>query len=297
MNMLPIERIFVPLQHGSKDRRDIGLPAVAGRQRLAGRVFREERSQRTLTPHHVKRKRLGSVQLAFDNITEVFLDAPCTGHLVVCIDDCVKLYLLFVCESGGILQEEVSRPLEVFVGLHFPSAHGINGSIEVLDQMELVVADDGQRHQILDCIPERIPHVDTCGKHVCSLDRIQGLANQSLRILLLPASDYFKHRSVIIIEDTGEVTSVHGLLIYMYMVMRLYLAAMQKAKLHGTFHDVVDLVERQQEKPRGSRLALRLQKRVYRFFRAWMSSAPLHPPKEHPDSGSFHPRDTSGCEP
>ena len=29
MNMLPIERIFVPLLHGSKDRRDIGLPAVA----------------------------------------------------------------------------------------------------------------------------------------------------------------------------------------------------------------------------------------------------------------------------
>ena len=84
-------------------------------------------SQRTLTPHHVKRKRLGSVQLAFDNITEVFLDAPCTGHLVVCIDDCVKLYLLFVCESGGILQEEVSRPLEVFVGLHFTSAHSVNG--------------------------------------------------------------------------------------------------------------------------------------------------------------------------
>ena len=46
MNMLPIERIFVPLQHGSKDRRDIGLPAVASRQRLAGRVFREERGQR-----------------------------------------------------------------------------------------------------------------------------------------------------------------------------------------------------------------------------------------------------------
>lgn len=44
--MLPIERIFVPLQHGSKDRRDIGLPAVASRQRLAGRVFREERGQR-----------------------------------------------------------------------------------------------------------------------------------------------------------------------------------------------------------------------------------------------------------
>lgn len=83
-------------------------------------------SQRTLTPHHVKRKRLSPVQLAFDDITEVLLDAPCTGHLVVCIDDCVKLYLLLVCESGGILQEEVSRPLEVFVGLHFPSAHGIN---------------------------------------------------------------------------------------------------------------------------------------------------------------------------
>ena len=46
MNMLPIERIFVPLQYGSKDRRDIGLPAVASRQRLAGRVFREERGQR-----------------------------------------------------------------------------------------------------------------------------------------------------------------------------------------------------------------------------------------------------------
>ena len=176
-------------------------------------------SQRTLTPHHVKRKRLGPVQLSFDDITEVFLDAPCTGHFVVRIDNSVKLDLLLVCESGGILQEEVSRPLEVFVGLHFPSAHGINGSIEVFDQMELVVADGCQRHQLLDCIPERIPHVDTCGKHVCSLDRIQSLANQRLRIFLLPASDNFKHRSVIIIEDTGEVTSVHGLLIYMYMVM------------------------------------------------------------------------------
>ena len=44
MNMLPIERIFVYFQHGYKDRRDIGLPAVASRQRLASRVFREERS-------------------------------------------------------------------------------------------------------------------------------------------------------------------------------------------------------------------------------------------------------------
>jgi len=34
MNMLPIERIFVPLHHGSKRTRNIGLPAVAGRQRL-----------------------------------------------------------------------------------------------------------------------------------------------------------------------------------------------------------------------------------------------------------------------
>ena len=51
MNMLPIERIFVPLQHGSKDRRDIVLPAVAGRQRLAGRVFREERGQREHIRH------------------------------------------------------------------------------------------------------------------------------------------------------------------------------------------------------------------------------------------------------
>lgn len=41
MNMLPTERIFVNLQHGRKDRRDIGLPAVASRQRLAGRVFRK----------------------------------------------------------------------------------------------------------------------------------------------------------------------------------------------------------------------------------------------------------------
>ena len=46
MNMLPIEIIFVNLQHGSKDRRDIGLPAIASRQRLAGRVFRKERGQR-----------------------------------------------------------------------------------------------------------------------------------------------------------------------------------------------------------------------------------------------------------
>ena len=66
-------------------------------------------SQRTLTPHHVKCKRFGPVQLAFDDITEVLLDAPCTGHLVVCIDNSVKLYLLLVCESGGILQKEVSE--------------------------------------------------------------------------------------------------------------------------------------------------------------------------------------------
>ena len=46
MNMLPIERNFVPLQHGSKRTRPIGLPAVACRQRLAGGVVREERGQR-----------------------------------------------------------------------------------------------------------------------------------------------------------------------------------------------------------------------------------------------------------
>ena len=46
MNMLQSERIFVPLHHGSKRTRHIGLPAVAGRQRLAGRVVREERGQR-----------------------------------------------------------------------------------------------------------------------------------------------------------------------------------------------------------------------------------------------------------
>lgn len=45
MSMLQIEKIFVPLQHGSKRTRHIGLPAVAGRQRLAGRVVREERGQ------------------------------------------------------------------------------------------------------------------------------------------------------------------------------------------------------------------------------------------------------------
>ena len=44
--MLQSERIFVPLHHGSKRTRHIGLPAVAGRQRLAGGVFREERGQR-----------------------------------------------------------------------------------------------------------------------------------------------------------------------------------------------------------------------------------------------------------
>ena len=46
MNMLPIERICVPLHHGSKRTRHIGLPAVAGRQRLAGGFVREERGQR-----------------------------------------------------------------------------------------------------------------------------------------------------------------------------------------------------------------------------------------------------------
>ena len=50
------------------------------------------------------------------------------------------------------------------------------------------------------------------------------------------------------------------------MVIGLYLAAMQQSKLHGTFHNVVNLVESQQQKPRSGSLTFRLKKRVYRFF-------------------------------
>ena len=45
MNMVAREKFFVSLHHGSKRTRHIGLPAVAGRQRLAGRVVRAERGQ------------------------------------------------------------------------------------------------------------------------------------------------------------------------------------------------------------------------------------------------------------
>ena len=43
--MLQVEKIFVPLPHGSKHTRHIGLSAVTRRQRLAGGIVREKRGQ------------------------------------------------------------------------------------------------------------------------------------------------------------------------------------------------------------------------------------------------------------
>ena len=64
--------------------------------------------QGTLAPHRIERECLGSVHLASDDVSEIFLDTPSTGYLVVGIDDGIKLHLLLVCELGGVLQEEVS---------------------------------------------------------------------------------------------------------------------------------------------------------------------------------------------
>lgn len=195
-----------------------------------------------LSPHEVENEHLCMFALSLNDVTKLFLDAPCIGNRQIRLDDSIKPDLLSVCKIGLVFEEKILAPLENGISLDLTFPDTVNSLLEVTYKMVWVMADANLWHEFQSCIFEVVPHVNCECQYVSLLYRIQSFVYQSLGIFSLPAFLNLKYCAVIRIENTGIAMSTMGLLVYMYMVIHNGMATMGKSILHSAFHHVMYLI-------------------------------------------------------
>ena len=217
-------------------------------------------------PHGVECKGLLSVCRP-DDVPEVFLDSPCTRHLVVGFADCIKLHVLLVRKTRLVRKEEILGLLQVILCLYLSNPSLVNGLVQVLDQMVRVMTNLGIGEHLLGDIDEGLPHVHGNRLNRSSLYGSQALFYQQLGILLSTAFGNINHKASLTVAKYSDIVALTpGFLINTQMVVYLSPAPNTQSILHAAFHDMTYLVGSEAQEAGCPGLALRLKQGVYRFF-------------------------------
>lgn len=231
------------------------------------------------------------------DIPEILLDAPCSGHLIVGILDCVEPDSLAVCKVGRILQEQELRPSEFRSPTYFPLSHIVHCIVKIGDKMEHVMADMCLGKVFLCSQHISLPHIHAYSLYPLLLQWSQRLVYQLIHILLLAAADHVKDDSRIIVRQDAYIVMplMKGLLINAQMPIDLCTAPKAQSEGNGTLHDMTDLIHAQPEDPGRARLTLGLEQISIVFFRADLSAVPLNRPREQERLPRVHPNGTAVC--